>query len=49
MKVLLSRAPLDIRGESYRLREKRQAGLFPSQHLNHEPQEDGNNRQVAHF
>ena len=23
---------LNIRGESYRLREKRQAGLFPSQH-----------------
>ena len=30
---------LNIRGESYRLREKRQAGLFPSQHLNHTPQE----------
>ena len=28
---------LNIRGESYRLREKRQAGLFPSQHLNHAP------------
>ena len=40
---------LNIRGESYRLREKRQAGLFPSQHLNHTPQEDGDNRQVAQF
>ena len=40
---------LNIRGESYRLREKRQAGLFPSQRLNHTPQEDGENRQVAQF
>ena len=38
---------LNIRGESYRLREKRQADLFPSQHLNHTLQEDGENRQVA--
>ena len=30
---------LNTRGESYRLREKRQAGLFPSQHLNATPQE----------
>ena len=28
-----------IRGESYRLREKRQAGLFPSQHLLSPPAE----------
>ena len=40
---------LNIRGESYRLREKRQAGLFPSQHLNATPQEDGANGQVAQF
>ena len=40
---------LNIRGESYRLREKRQAGLFPSQHLSHTPQEDSENRQVAQF
>ena len=39
----------NISGESYRLREKRQAGLFPSQHLNHTPQEDGDHRQVAQF
>ena len=52
--AILDRLPrhsyvLNIRGESYHLREKRQAGLFPSQHLNHPPQEDGNNRQVAQF
>ena len=40
---------LNTRGESYRLREKRQAGLFPSQHLNATPQEDGANGQVAQF
>ena len=40
---------LNIRGESYRLREKRQAVLFPSQHLNATPQEDGANGQVAQF
>ena len=40
---------LNIRGESYRLREKRQAGLFPSQQLNATPQEDGANGQVAQF
>ena len=35
---------LNIRGESYRLREKRQAGLFPSQHqLNTAPEEAGDN------
>ena len=35
---------LNIRGESYRLREKRQAGLFPSQHhLNTPPEEAGDN------
>ena len=35
---------LNIRGESYRLREKRQAGLFPSQHhLNAPPEEAGDN------
>ena len=33
---------LNIRGESYRLREKRQAGLFPSlQHLRPAPEETG--------
>ena len=30
-RLLLHRHMLNIRGESYRLREKRQAGLFPSQ------------------
>ena len=35
---------LNIRGESYRLREKRQAGLFPSQpHLSATPEEAGDN------
>ena len=35
---------LNIRGESYRLREKRQAGLFPSQQqLNTSPEEAGDN------
>ena len=35
---------LNIRGESYRLREKRQAGLFPSQQLlNAAPEEAGGN------
>ena len=35
---------LNIRGESYRLREKRQAGLFPSQpHLGAAPEEAGDN------
>ena len=35
---------LNIRGESYRLREKRQAGLLPSQHhLNAPPEEAGDN------
>ena len=34
---------LNIRGESYRLREKRQAGLLPSQHLNAAPEEAGDN------
>ena len=35
---------LNIRGESYRLREKRQAGLFPSQqHISAAPQEAGDN------
>ena len=35
---------LNIRGESYRLKEKRQAGLFPSQqHLNTTPKEPGGN------
>ena len=35
---------LNIRGESYRLREKRQAGLFPShQQLNATPEEAGDN------
>ena len=52
--AILDRLPhhndvLNIRGENYRLRERRQASLFPSQHLNHPPQEDGNNRQVAQF
>ncbi len=31
---------LNIRGESYRLREKRQAGLFPSQQLLNSPSEE---------
>ncbi len=39
----------NIRGESYRLREKLQAGLLPSQHLNHTHQQDGKIRQVGHF
>ena len=30
---------INIRGESYRLREKRQAGLFPSQQLLSPPAE----------
>ena len=35
---------LNIRGESFRLREKRQAGLFPSQqHLAASPEEAGDN------
>ena len=35
---------LNIRGESYRLREKRQAGLFPSlQQLRPAPEEVGDN------
>ena len=35
---------LNIRGESYRLREKRQAGLFPSQqHISAAPEEAGDN------
>ena len=35
---------LNIRGESYRLREKRQAGLFPShQQLGAAPEEAGDN------
>ena len=35
---------LNIRGESFRLREKRQAGLFPSQqHLAASPEETGDN------
>ena len=35
---------LNIRGESHRLREKRQAGLFPSQRrLNAAPEEAGDN------
>ena len=35
---------LNIRGESYRLREKRQAGLFPSQqHLTASPEQAGDN------
>ena len=34
---------LNIRGESYRLREKRQAGLFSSQHLlSNTPEDSGN-------
>ena len=37
---------LNIRGESYRLREKRQAGLFPSlQHLRPAPEETGGHSQ----
>ena len=35
---------LNIRGESYRLREKRQAGLFPSQqHITAASEEAGDN------
>ena len=34
---------LNIRGESYRLREKRQAGLFSSQHLLSSTPEDSGN------
>ena len=35
---------LNIRGESYRLKEKRQPGLFPShQQLNATPEEAGDN------
>lgn len=35
---------LNIRGESYRLRERRQAGIFPSQQLlNSAPEETGGN------
>ena len=35
---------LNIRGESYRLREKRQAELFPSQqHISAAPEEAGHN------
>ena len=40
---------LNIRGESYRLREKRQAGLFPSQQLIATPEEGISNGQVAQF
>ena len=40
---------LNIRGESYRLREKRQAGLFPSQQLNATQDEAKTNGQVAQF
>ena len=40
---------LNIRGESYRLREKRQAGLFPSQQLNATQQEGNSNGPVAQF
>ncbi len=40
---------LNIRGESYPLIEKGQAGLFPSQHLNHAPREEGDYCQVAQF
>ncbi len=40
---------LNIRGESYRLREKRQAGLFPSQQLNATQEEGNSNGQVAQF
>ena len=37
---------LNIRGESYRLRDKRQAGLFPSlQHLRPAPEETGGQSQ----
>ena len=39
---------LNIRGESYRLREKRQAGLFPShQQLGAAPEEAGDNHNHA--
>ena len=39
---------LNIRGESYRLREKRQAGLFPSQQqLGAMPEEAGDNYRIA--
>ena len=39
-----ARRVLNIRGESYRLREKRQAGLFPSQqHISAAPEEAGDN------
>ncbi len=40
---------LNIRDESYRLREKRQAGLFPSQQLNATQEEGNSNGQVAQF
>ena len=40
---------LNIRGESYRLREKRQAGLFPSQQMNATQEEAKSNGQVAQF
>ena len=40
---------LNIRGESYRLRGKRQAGLFPSlQHLRPAPEETGGHSQDCH-
>ena len=43
-RLLHHRHVLNIRGESYRLREKRQAGLFPSQQqLNAAPEEAGVN------
>ena len=40
---------INIRGESYRLREKRQAGLFPSpHHLNTAPEEADDNYTAPH-
>ena len=43
-RLLHHRHVINIRGESYRLREKRQAGLFPSlQHLAASPEEAGDN------
>ena len=40
---------LNIRGESYLLREKRQAGLFPSlQHLRPAPEETGGHSEDCH-
>ena len=41
---------LNMRGESYRLREKRQAGLFPSlQQLRAIPEEAGEDHPACHF